>query len=247
MIRTSGFTPAAPKPEEVRKPVPVPEEQRAELPQPDEQEHARRMVRSLQRSAEQRARRTRLFYWMLFCFLMGMLYGAAFLQQGDSGLWDRLSAVNQSYLYAVQDQADWMVLVQALTSSAVFLALAFLSGFSAIGQPVALFVMFLRGLGLGSYAGYLYLSFGMRGVLFCAVVLLPGALLTVAALALSCREAFRLSNRILLSFLRGQALLKRELLVRYLKKHLLLFLLTVAAAGADCLLRFVFSGIIRLE
>lgn len=247
MIRTSGFTPAN------IEPVPsiAADNKIEEVPRLKEkkQEASRSVqpVKTAQQISVKRSRATRTFYWMLVLFLLGMLYGASFLQSGQDGLWDSLSAVNQSYLYAAQSQANWMIFLNALTSSAVFLLISFVSGLSAVGQPVSLGLLFIRGLGFGSYTGYLYLTQGMQGVLYAVLMILPGMLLSVIALTLSCREAFRLSNRILFSFLRDSVTLKREMLTLYLKKHVILFAMLAASAGIECVLRFVFSGMFHLE
>ena len=237
MIRTSGFTPVA------SAPVTEPQKERMASAKPPETQPTLRTVKQV---SVKRTRSARMLYTLLAVFLVGMLYGAVFLQTEDGGLWSKMSAINQSYLYAAESQSMFANFLNSLTSSCVFLALSFLGGLCAVGQPVSVLTLFIRGLGIGSYMGYFYLAHSVQGVAYSLLLIVPGVLVSVLALGLSCRESLRMSNRILCSFLRGEALLNREIFTLYLKKHLILFIFLVASAGLDCILRAVFSGIFHL-
>ena len=62
------------------------------------------------------------------------------------------------------------ILVRSFFSSTVFLAVVFLSGFSSLGQPLAVAVLLLRGMGWGVAMSQLYSIYGGHGALLSAML-----------------------------------------------------------------------------
>lgn len=246
MIRTSGFTPKhVPQQEPVRE-APVMKPSVPEVEVEKKQEIPEHLQSELLKRTLLKKRKNNLFYFFMVLFLAGMLYGTVFARNATGGLLNSLSAVNQSYLYEKGSQSLMTGFVGALTSSGIFLLIALVSGMSAIGQPVSVALMFVRGLGIGSYTGYLYVQYGGKGVLYSVLLILPGVIISTMTLIVACRESFRLSNVILFSFLKETGKLNKTLFMLYIKKFIILFICLVVSAVADTALSFVFSGLIRL-
>lgn len=195
----------------------------------------------------QPTKKMKLFYVLIFLFILGMLYGALLLQSEGANILSGISTINDTYVADKSSQSVFVTFIDSLTSASIFLGISFLVGFSSIGQPAAMVTVFARGLGIGSCMGYLYLNYGAKGVGYSALLILPAAVLSTFALILSARESVRMSNLLLSGFFRETTKQSKQALKLYLSKHLILFLFVLASAVLDCLLTFAFAGLFRLQ
>ena len=129
--------------------------------------------------------------------LIGALLGAVtFCFMGSDEL-SMLSVFSNSFV-DVRSSGDLEeILVRSFFSSTVFLAVVFLSGFSSLGQPLAVAVLLLRGMGWGVAMSQLYSIYGGHGALLSAMFVLLPAVITAAALMIAAREAVAMSNILL--------------------------------------------------
>ena len=129
--------------------------------------------------------------------LIGALLGAVtFCFMGSDEL-SMLSVLSNSFV-DVRSSGDLEeILVRSFFSSTVFLAVVFLSGFSSLGQPLAVAVLLLRGMGWGVAMSQLYSIYGGHGALLSAMFVLLPAVITAAALMIAAREAVAMSNILL--------------------------------------------------
>ena len=127
------------------------------------------------------------------------------------------------------------ILVRSFFSSTVFLAVVFLSGFSSLGQPLAVAVLLLRGMGWGVAMSQLYSIYGGHGALL--------SVITAAALMIAAREAVAMSNILLcIVFSEGQHGGLRQTVRLYAVKFLVLEAAAAVAAALECLLTIIFAG-----
>lgn len=135
------------------------------------------------------------------------------------------------------------ILVRSFFSSTVFLAVVFLSGFSSLGQPLAVAVLLLRGMGWGVAMSQLYSIYGGHGVLLSAMFVLLPAVITAAALMIAAREAVAMSNILLcIVFSEGQHGGLRQTVRFYAVKFLVLEAAAAVSAALECLLTIIFAG-----
>ena len=135
------------------------------------------------------------------------------------------------------------ILVRSFFSSTVFLAVVFLSGFSSLGQPLAVAVLLLRGMGWGVAMSQLYSIYGGHGALLSAMFVLLPAVITAAALMIAAREAVAMSNILLcIVFSEGQHSGLRQTVRLYAVKFLVLEAAAAVAAALECLLTIIFAG-----
>lgn len=120
--------------------------------------------------------------------LIGALLGAVtFCFMGSDEL-SMLSVFSNSFV-DVRSSGDLEeILVRSFFSSTVFLAVVFLSGFSSLGQPLAVAVLLLRGMGWGVAMSQLYSIYGGHGALLSAMFVLLPAVITAAALMIAARK-----------------------------------------------------------
>lgn len=176
-------------------------------------------------------------------FLAGMFYGVLLIRSGSNSFLQEIAYMGQGYLEDRFSKSLWNVFFSSFGSSLVFLGISFWLGFSAWGQFGALLLLFFRGLGLGSGIGYLYLRYGLSGIGFSALFLLPAGVVAVFALLLSVREAMRLSNLFFLSLVKGGERDFSSVLKKYMGKHGILLAITGVAALLDTVITFLFAGL----
>lgn len=175
--------------------------------------------------------------------LIGALLGAVtFCFMGSDEL-SMLSVFSNSFV-DVRSSGDLEeILVRSFFSSTVFLAVVFLSGFSSLGQPLAVAVLLLRGMGWGVAMSQLYSIYGGHGALLSAMFVLFPAVITAAALMIAAREAVAMSNILLcIVFSEGQHSGLRHTVRLYAVKFLVLEAAAAVEAALECLLTIIFAG-----
>lgn len=175
--------------------------------------------------------------------LFGALLGTVtFCFMGSDEL-SRLSVFSNSFVDVRSSGDLGEILVRSFVSSTVFIAVVFLSGFSALGQPLAVAVLLLRGMGWGAAMSQLYSLYGGRGALLSAVFVLLPAVITAAALMIAARESVAMSNLLLcVVFSDRQHNGLRQTVRLYAVKFLVLEAAAAVAAGLECLLTVIFAG-----
>lgn len=134
----------------------------------------------------------------------------------------------------------------SFASSALLLLIVLLLGLSVWGGLLAVAAAFFKAYGYGLAAGYLYAAYGMSGIGYNLLVLLPGALASMAALAQAALCAFRCSLGLLRSL--GKAPLRddpRAAVHSFLLQMLWQMLICALAAAADLLTALCFSGLFQ--
>lgn len=161
-------------------------------------------------------------------FLSGVLIGA-------SGGGEDLSALTGQFL-ALRQGGGWRAaFASSLLSSAGMLTVIFAGGFSAVGQPVILAVLLVRGMGLGGCVGQLYRGMSFGGALAAVLLLMLPEVLTSFCLLQGGRSAFRMSGRLFRAMVSGEPQPLLSGTKRYVVRFVILFLLlTFSAALSGC-------------
>lgn len=194
---------------------------------------------------KQQWKRIKVFYVLLALFVLGMMYGSILLKDGSEEILFSLAKIQDTYLTEKSAHSVIYTFFNSVISSGSFFLGSFLLGFSAIGQPLSYGIIFLKGLGIGSSIGYLYLHYGFAGIGYSALLILPGAVVAVFALILSARESIRLSNLLFFSMVREGNPLSKSTCRLYLLKHVILFGFILVSALLDSILTLIFAGMFQ--
>ena len=171
--------------------------------------------------------------------LVGTIFGALFARGADDSILQKLDLLFASDVKARAVQSSGSAFVASLGSSFFFVAVCFLLGMSLWGAFVLPLVPLFRGFGLAS--GYLYAAYGFQGVLFNAVVVLPGAFLSMIAILLAAKEGMLFSKEALLEALRREQS-KTLSLKEYAVQFGSFLILSAAAAAIDLITTVCFTG-----
>ena len=181
---------------------------------------------------EKAARASRITTVLAVVFLAGVGYGAILSGMLDRDTAAALEQITRGFLSGRAESGFWEVFLRALGTSLLLGCAVFLSGFSAVGQPFAVFILLFRAVGLGMSMGYFYTVLSGEGILLALFLLLPAGALSGYALLLGCREALRLSGRFFGAMTKGTALSPKTFRI-YAVKFLIIALMLVLAALLD--------------
>ena len=107
---------------------------------------------------------------------------------------------------------------------------------------LVVFVPFLKGYGYGLTMGYAYGTFGLSGILYNLLIVLPGAFIFAFVISAAVRESF--SNSLMLVRIFRQKTVSEDPAVgvrRYLLTMIWFLFLSAATSGADMLCSIMFS------
>ena len=177
-------------------------------------------------------------------FLLGALVGCQLAGQDSETILSQLG----SLFSATGQSAGFLdTVVASFAANAVLLLILCLCGLGAVFQPLALGVLFWRGLGLGVLGVYSYSAGERAAVLYYLLVLLPQALLEVLLLVSAAGKSLRFSVRFFTQLLPERVTetlpAPHGSLGGYLAKFLIFYLLSGTAALLTGVLRLVFSSL----
>ena len=128
-------------------------------------------------------------------------------------------------------------------SDFLFLLAAFLMGLSLWGAAALPFIAFFKGFGVGVSAGYLLMTYGLKGFVFYISVLLPGIVISCVALVYELGVSLSVFLSILRNVLGRTSGGLKETLGRYLKSSLRYLIITFAASVIGSVLWVGLAGL----
>ena len=181
----------------------------------------------------------------LALFASGMIIGAGILRNGAVDSVSDFNYLFNSYTSSRASQNMLTTFFNSLIVNLMFVFFAFCSGVSCIGLPLSASLPFIRGLGTGMLAGYLYKNYAMSGIGYYLLTIFPGAVIAVSAMLVACNISSFMSADILATVISKKQSDPKEL-TDYMKKYLFIVLFTIGASAADCILTKAFSYLFLL-
>ncbi len=135
----------------------------------------------------------RKLLFLSLAFILGLLIGVLVMRGAGEQLTASVEKGFTSYVEQRQSHSFGSTFLYSLTSVFPFFVAAFICGLCMVGTPGAFFIPCFRGLGLGFTTGYLYTVYGMKGMAFSALLIIPPSLVSTVALLLACRETWGFS------------------------------------------------------
>lgn len=138
----------------------------------------------------------KVFVTMLFALAISILCGSIFVRYVNL---ETLHKFDFLFLKDFQSRSAQSLREVFASSLASYCALAFVFEFLALsifGVVLVPCLVMFKGFGVGLLAGYLYLIYGLKGIAFYILILLPGVMLSSVGLALFASNAFGFSLKI---------------------------------------------------
>lgn len=189
-------------------------------------------------------RRNSVAVFFTFVFASGMLMGSLSAKGADESMLTKLDFLFTTNLSSRLEQTFFSTFSASFASNFIFLFFVFLCGLAPWGMIVVFIAPIFKGFGTGLSAGYLFITYGFKGVGFYLLIVLGGTFLFSFTLVIECIQAQLLSLRIARSvFASKDAEAPLSCFVRtYLFRSLYALLLTTASALLDMILWTSFSG-----
>ena len=186
----------------------------------------------------------RLFTIMAAFLIFGMVLGSISMKSMNEDSLSDMASLFLNSLKVREDSGLFMIFVKSVSSYFLFAIIAFALGLSVWGFVMTFALMIFRGFGLGVSVGFLFFTYGFKGILFYALILLPGIFVSSMALILMSRAAFDTSYTLFkTTFLQreGNKSLENNFKA-YFKKSGFALTLIIIASILDLLGYVVFSG-----
>lgn len=126
--------------------------------------------------------------------LFGIFIGAISSENFSSTTFDKINNIFLSNICVRESSSIIHIFVLSLSSSFLFILVAFFMGLSMWGCILVPLVPLIRGFCLGISQSYIFSTYGLKGLAFQILILLPGVFISSVSILLMSREAMRLSH-----------------------------------------------------
>ena len=126
-------------------------------------------------------------------FIIGILIGTLIIKQNIGQTFEDTSYLINGFINKRAADSAIGIFINSFLASFPLILISFLIGLCAIGMPFIPLIPAFRGLGIGLAMGYLYSGFGVKGIAYCALLIIPAAVFSSTCLILSCRESLKFS------------------------------------------------------
>ncbi len=177
---------------------------------------------------------------LFFLAAVGIAVGALYqtMKAPEPSFW-----IHQYFapIYSETDLFGYMY--RSFGTAVFFLLAAFLSGFSAVGQPFGVLLMISRGFGIGASGALMYTIHGGKALAGMLVFVLPKAVLSLLICGLGIREVLRASSYTLSGWLSEGFREYGKMDIRlYCVKFLVLIIISLIISAGDAIINFMLTG-----
>lgn len=178
-------------------------------------------------------------------FAAGILVGSAFLRNsGFAVVGEELMYIADSYKKLKCEQSFFQNFCYSMITEGMLLITSVFLGFSAIGSPLVCALPFIKGLGIGFFCGYLYSEYGLHGLGYSMLLIVPAQSISNLTLIVSCNESCGFSLSVCEEGVLTNPLRKEETRL-YLLKHgvyLIMMIVSSLIGAAFCSIFSSFFG-----
>ena len=185
---------------------------------------------------------------IFFCCLLvfGIVFGSLNVKDADRNLLNQLDFIFLTNYDIRCSKGIFSSFIASFASSSIFLFVIFLFGLSLWGGIFAAVIPFLKGYGYGLAAGFLYHSYGVSGILYNILIILPGTLFCSVIISSAAQQSVINSVKMCSYFLKSAVKDDPQLQMKKYVISMLWYLgLCALSALLDMLCSLGFSWIFR--
>ncbi len=187
-------------------------------------------------------KKSEIYIFALF-FICGIIFGAYFVKQCDILTRDKIVEICTLFIKNRAGQGITECVLQTASVNLIYTAVNIFLGFSLIGFPLLFWVPFLKGLGIGVFSGYMYSCYKLSGLGYCALMVYPGAVISVFSLILACCDSSVYSKNAFEKSIRGKGQFEKDETKIYLIRQFIYFIICICSSVTDALLNLFFSSL----
>ena len=182
----------------------------------------------------------KLFTALLIIFLLGTILGNLVFKNASESFFKKISDLITCNFEVRSSGSFFNIFSESIFSSFIFILVIFSIGVSAFGLTLVPLIIFFKGYCTGLFQSYLWSSFGLKGLIFFILVILPGLFVSILAILLMAKEAIKMSNifsNMLLNIKTWQS--DEKYVKSYLTKTGCIVILVLMSAFIDALTNFL--------
>lgn len=172
----------------------------------------------------------------------GVIIGSIIISKASTEFNSSINYLYDNFVASIKERNFGASFFDTFFTSMVYIFLFFIAGTNALGVPFVYFLTCIKGIGNGIISGYLYMTFGIKGVGFATLVLFPYALLSAVAIILMGNSSLQMSRNIF-STLSGKFAKSNEITIKkYCVNFLIYTALFVLFSIIDAIFKASFSS-----
>lgn len=142
------------------------------------------------------ARRHTLVFLLFLLLFAGLLCGN-FTVSGNESIYNSTEEFFSEYISSLNGQTFIKNFLNNVVVNMFFVLLNFVFGLCAIGFPVSLISVFIKGMSIGVLSSYMYSAFALKGFTYCLLVVYPVQIIASLILMKTGQESFLMSLKLL--------------------------------------------------
>lgn len=190
--------------------------------------------------------KNKLLIILALSFFVGLVIGVTVFSKSSILMSIAKNSVSE-FLKDRINQAFLSIFISSFFSGLLFLLAIFLSGTSLLGIVLAPLLLALRGFLYANTVSYIYSSYGVKGVAFCAVIIVPSAVIFSLTALFAAKYSISFSYIIArLTLPRSTPACLYEDFKKYCMRFALLVILVIFSSLVDAVLSRSFIGSFNL-
>lgn len=182
----------------------------------------------------------KLFIILCVLFVVGIAVGSIFFRQGN-WLQDNAESFFNNYIKLHNAPNFFKKLLALFARYLIVLCLIFLSGTSMLGVAVTPFITLWQGIIFGAVSSFMYKTYGLSGIAFNAIIIIPSAIIFTLCCFFAARYAIDFSFTIAkLTFPRSKPASLYISFKDYCCKYLIIIGVSLICAIIDIVLNLLF-------
>ena len=146
-----------------------------------------------------------LMYLLVFLFFVGLIIGSFTIKNSENIFVERIVSIYSDYLKQKNSFRPLNVFMYTFLLSITAIFSSFFVGLCAVGIPFIVIVPISVGVIIGIISGYLYESFLLKGLGYCAIIIFPAAAIAIVGILFSCKESILMSKSMLSLLANGRS------------------------------------------
>lgn len=183
-----------------------------------------------------------LLYFLVLIFFSGLIFGSVSIKNPENIIDQRIIDFYSEYLHNKNGLSIVLIFLYTLLISFVPVMISFFVGLCAVGIPFISAVPFVVGIIIGIISGYLYESYLLKGLGYCATIVFPSATVACSGIIMSCKESILMSRNMLSLLAMGRGQHNRRF-SDYCIRYLIYTALCMLSALIQAVMYNIFSGL----
>ena len=177
---------------------------------------------------------------LLLLFAIGLIAGAL-SNNGESEISDKIAEIAKSFIISRNQNGFIDIIINSFLSSGLLMIINLFLAFSLIGYPLLIWLPCIKGIGLGSIAGYLYSVYKITGLGYCILTIFPGAIVSTVALIIACNDSCDYSKNAFMKSLRGRGQYEKDETKIFIIRQLIMIGICIVSSITDSAVSVMFS------